>query len=267
MNLQPKINIIVLILVSLFVGDVLSGKFLNPRPDFLKYCTLNGPDFSKCFSKNFEQMTYHWRAGVPGLKSAGALDPLHVKRVGIQHAQPPLAIDVDLTNIEITGFAGVQVPQTDYSFEKLTSVSTLVIPKFKITSDYKLKGQILNLNLNAVGKMNIAIDNFTAKLYIHYKLRDSDGLTFGDIDKLRMEIIGIDHLSIHMTDIFKGQKDLEDNVNSLFNDNWREFYELLRPAILTSTEAVMNDRLTKVFSFIPVQYIFDKFPTAAEYYG
>ncbi|XP_075158083.1 protein takeout-like [Haematobia irritans] len=205
--------------------------------------------------------------GVPGLKSAGSLDPLHVKRVGIKHTQLPLVVEVDLMNIEFTGFAGLQVPQTNYTFENLTAVSTLVLPEFRIASDYKMKGKILNLNLNAVGKMNIAIDNFTAKLYVQFKLVDSDGYTFGDVDKLRIEIIGIDHLSVSMSNLFQGQKDLEDSVNSLFNDNWREFYELLRPAILTSTEAVMNDRLRKVFSFIPVEYIFDKFPTAAEYYG
>uniref|UniRef100_A0A1I8NZD8 Uncharacterized protein n=1 Tax=Stomoxys calcitrans TaxID=35570 RepID=A0A1I8NZD8_STOCA len=256
-----------ILLTLLPAVKIYAQKALAEKPAFLNPCTLHSPELSECFSKNFQSTVSEWRAGVPGLKSIGGLDPLYVKRVGIQHTQSPLEIDVDLLNIAFTGLAGVSVKQSDYDIKKLTDVSTLLVPKFAIVSDYKMKGKILNFNLNANGKMQINVDDFLCKIYLHFKLRDSDGFTFTDIDKLRVEIVSIGGLNINMENLFNGDKSLEDSVNSLFNENWRDFFEFLRPAITSAVETVMRDRLTKLFAYVPAKYFIADFPTAASFYA
>lgn len=93
-------------------------------------------------------------------------------------------------------------------------------------------------------------------------MRNEDGHIFTDIDKLRANIIEIGAFHVQLDNLFNGQKQLEDTANALFNENWREFYEFLRPGITSAVEAVMKDRLPKVFTFVPADYLIKGLPSA-----
>ncbi|XP_059217615.1 uncharacterized protein LOC131994756 [Stomoxys calcitrans] len=265
-NADLKLGLFVII-ISAFTIYVNGLKILNEKPDFLKPCSLKDPQIEVCFNKNFKNIFGEWKAGNPIFKPIGSLDPLHIKRISMQHAKSPLEINFDLLEIEMKGLGGFLVKESKHDFEALNGIMTFEVPKILVESNYKMKGKILSLDLNATGKTTISIDKFVSKMFVHFKLRDSDGFTFADVEKLKVEVLDIGGFHIHMGNLFNGQKDLEDGANSLFNDNWRDFFEIMRPAISSSIEAVMNDRLKKLFAIIPVHYVIEDFPSAATYYG
>lgn len=102
---------------------------------------------------------------------------------------------------------------------------------------------------------------------IQLKLRDEHGYTFSDIDKLHLEITEVGGFRVHFNNLFNGQKVLEDSTNTVFNENWRDFYEILRPAITQAVQAIMKDRLTKAYGYVPANYFIANIPSAAEYSG
>ncbi|XP_075158089.1 circadian clock-controlled protein daywake-like [Haematobia irritans] len=204
--------------------------------------------------------------GVPGLKSAGALDPLHINEVKIENSKSPLAIDVDLKDVEIKGLSSVHMEEPSYDTKKLVFTTKLKVPKFTIKSNYKMKGKIVQLDLNTDGKLELDIEHLIAKVMMKFKLYDRYCHTFTHLEELHLEITDIKGLNIYMTNLFKGQKDLEENLNKQFNDNWKEFYEVLRPTISSTAESVMKYRLGEVFDYVPATYIVSDLPNASSHH-
>lgn len=106
-------------------------------------------------------------------------------------------------------------------------------------------------------------EKFVVQTKIQIKLRDEGGFTFTDIEKLHLDIKSIDSFNIFLGNLFNGQKELEDSANALFNENWRELYQILKPAIRRSIETVMEDRLSKVYSYVPATFLVKDIPSAA----
>uniref|UniRef100_A0A1I8MK64 Hemolymph juvenile hormone binding protein (JHBP) n=1 Tax=Musca domestica TaxID=7370 RepID=A0A1I8MK64_MUSDO len=254
---------IVFVCLLAFATFANCAKFLKEKPDFLTQCLLADPNFTKCFSKNFQGLFRNWKDGVPGLKSIGALDPLLVKKITIEHNQSPLMLNAVLSNIAITGLGTVEIVDTSLDLDKLFATATLVVPKFTMDSDYNAKGRILGLVLNSSGKLKLSAEKFVVQTKIQIKLRDEGGFTFTDIEKLHLDIKSIDSFNIFLGNLFNGQKELEDSANALFNENWRELYQILKPAIRRSIETVMEDRLSKVYSYVPATFLVKDIPSAA----
>ncbi|XP_037811850.1 protein takeout-like [Lucilia sericata] len=263
-----KIYAVLAITTVVVIQTARAAKFLPNKPDFIVPCYLQDPQFNKCYAKNFEGIYREWKDGLPGLKEAGSYDPLYVKRVVIaQDANNPVALNAELINLVITGVSQMQVQDASFNPKSLKSTLKLFVPKLRFDSDYKLKGRILNLALNGNGKSLIEIDNFVLILNIQLKLRDEHGLTFTDIDKLHLDIKDVGGFHVHFDNLFNGQKDLEDTTNAVFNDNWRDFYEVLRPAIREAVEFIMKDRLSKAYSYVPGNYFIADVPSAAQHSG
>lgn len=88
-----------------------------------------------------------------------------------------------------------------------------------------------------------------------------------DIDKLHAEIKEVGGFGIRLDNLFHGQKVLEESAHVVFNENWHEFYEILRPAIKSAIENIVTERLSKIFANLPATFIIGELPTAAEFYG
>lgn len=99
------------------------------------------------------------------------------------------------------------------------------------------------------------------------KLRDQDGLVFCDVENVKIEIKEIGNFRINMENLFNGQKALEDSTNALFNQNWREFYDVLRPPIEQTLQVILLDRFRKIFKYVPSTFFVADLPTAADFYG
>ncbi|XP_065358859.1 uncharacterized protein LOC135953105 [Calliphora vicina] len=265
MKVSLKIFALLVITTAVAIHTAKAAKFLANKPDFLIPCHLQDPNFNKCYARNFEGIYHEWKDGLPGYKEAGSYDPLYVNRIVIaQDPNNPVALNAELINLIITGVSNMQVQDASFNPKTLKSKLKLFVPKLRFNSDYKLKGRILNLALNGNGKAIIDIDKIAMVLSIQLKLRDENGFTFTDIDKLHLQIPDIGGFNVNFGNLFNGQKALEDSTNAVFNDNWRDFYEILRPAITEAVQFIMHDRLSKAYSYVPGNYFIADLPSAAQ---
>ncbi|XP_061393313.1 protein takeout-like, partial [Musca vetustissima] len=194
---------------------------------------------------------------VPGLKNFGTIDPLHVKRVVVaEDGNSPVSINLALSNIEVLGFSNTKVLEASFDQTKYITKLKFVVPDIKILSDYEGKGRVLTLPLNGNGKAQMDIKNLTANVICKLKRRDEYGMKFTDIQKVRMDI-DVGGFHINLENLFNGQEVLEQTANNLFNDNWKELFEALRPSITATIQTVLEDRYKKLFAYIPATYFIE----------
>lgn len=91
------------------------------------------------------------------------------------------------------------------------------------------------------------------------KPRTSPEAIFADVQSVKVSFREIKQFRIKLENLFGGNKDLEDTAHTLFNENWRDFYEVLRPAVEQTVSGVLLDRFKKTFNFVPATYLIKDF--------
>ncbi|XP_073841156.1 protein takeout-like [Musca autumnalis] len=238
------------------ITEVKGAKILTEKPAFLEICKRTDNGFGQCWAKNLEKMFHEWKAGIPGLKSIGSLDPLHVKRAKItQGAQGgAISINMELANAALSGLGGTIVEDAGSNGNNLDLKLRVTVPYFKLTGDYTMNGNILSLVLNSQGKALMTFENAIFTFNIHLKLHKNGENTFAVIDKLHLVWEDNGGMQFHLDNLFGGDKALEDSAHSLLNDNWRAIFEVLRPALSQTVQFVVKEILSKILAIIPTKH-------------
>lgn len=101
---------------------------------------------------------------------------------------------------------------------------------------------------------------------IAVKPNHTSDATFADVQKVKVSFREIGIFKIKLNNLFGGNAELESTAHTLFNENWRQFYEILRPAAEQSIEAIMLDRVKKTFDYVPATYLIQDFHWAINVY-
>ncbi|XP_012156183.1 protein takeout [Ceratitis capitata] len=241
---------------------VVSGhEYLREKPSFLQQCHLHDQINGKCLANVFENLFTEWRNGVPGLKGLSSLDPFHVKRVRLSQQTPGLAdIKAELTNMVAHGMSGTRVLKTAVNDKDYTIEFKLHTPSVRAEGDYQVNGRILILNLNSVGKMSSTVENLEYRISCKANLKKIDGQYFFDLISATSRIDKIGNFKIHFTNLFSGNRELENSAHELFNTNWREIFEIMRPAFGQTINTIVLNRYKKILSYVPANYFLDDLP-------
>uniref|UniRef100_A0A1I8N7S0 Hemolymph juvenile hormone binding protein (JHBP) n=1 Tax=Musca domestica TaxID=7370 RepID=A0A1I8N7S0_MUSDO len=251
--------ICVCVLFVALTKSLVAEKYLTKKPDFINPCKQTDPSFSQCFAKSFQAIYSEYKDGIPGLKNFGSIDPLSVKRVKIaEDGNGPVAINIEFNNMDVIGFSKTTIKDARFDQSKLTIKIKIYVPKIIIKSDYSMKGRILTLPLNGNGKSHLEMENMELDTICKLKRREEDGVKFADVDKVLMNI-KVSGFHVQLDNLFNGQEVLEQTANNLFNDNWSELFEALRPSITETIRSVTEDRFKKVFAFLPVKYFIEDY--------
>uniref|UniRef100_A0A1I8MB68 Hemolymph juvenile hormone binding protein (JHBP) n=1 Tax=Musca domestica TaxID=7370 RepID=A0A1I8MB68_MUSDO len=237
---------------------LVSAKFLAQKPDFITPCKQADPNYKQCVVTNFQAFFGEFKDGVPGLKSVGPIDPFRIKRISLaEDASRIVSINIDFTNVELHGLRNTIINDADFELTKLVNKMTMTVPELIMTSDYVMKGRILALSLNGNGKAQTKLENLKLNVIYKMKLREENRHKFTDLDKLRVEVVDLGRLQSNWENLFNGQRDLEESANALFNDNWKELFEALKPSFTLTVQKVLEDRFRKLFAYIPADYYFE----------
>ncbi|XP_058981891.1 uncharacterized protein LOC101897216 [Musca domestica] len=246
MEISIQLCSILVALIWLGSLEVNGAKFLAEKPAFLDICKRSDSEFGKCWAKNLEKMFNGWKSGVPGLKSIGSLDPLHVKRAKITQGAEgsPISMNMELVNAELSGLGGTIIDDAGSNGNSLEMKLRVTVPSFKLTGDYTMHGNILSLALNSKGKALMIFEKATFTLNFRLKLREDGAQSFADVEKLDLLWEDNGGMQFHLSNLFNGDKALEDSAHALLNANWRAIFEVLRPALSQTNKIVVKDILS-----------------------
>ncbi|TDG44996.1 hypothetical protein AWZ03_008557 [Drosophila navojoa] len=237
-----------------------ASNYLADKPNFLTPCVLEDPQFGKCLSSNLQNMFVEWRDGVPGTNTVGSLDPLLVKRIKFsQDTNSAIALNVDMQNVYIKGARLLTVKEASYNPSKHVAAGMVFLPKLRFDFDYKVKGQVLALPLNGHGNGLFEIENLVIRMEMAVKPRSSDVGNFADVQRVKISIPSIGNFRIKLNNLFPNSPELNDAAHTIFNENWRELYEVLQPTIQQTLEAIILDRTKKIFNYVPATYFIQDF--------
>ncbi|ALC45588.1 CG14258, partial [Drosophila busckii] len=228
--------------------------------DFLTPCNLADANLNKCLAANVQGIFVQWKDGLPGKNSIGSFDPLLLKRVKIeQDASSTIAINADMKDVHVTGASKLIIKDANYNADKYVIKAVAFVPKLRFEFDYKLKGHVLALNLDGQGKGSFEADKMLMLLEMGVKPRNTPEANFADVQYFKVGFKDIGNFHIQLHNLIAGNPELEKSAHTLINENWRQFYEVLKPAIEQTIEAVLLDRSTKILNYVPATYIIDNF--------
>ncbi|XP_073841159.1 protein takeout-like [Musca autumnalis] len=250
-------------LIGLLIATVLAGtttiygaKIIREKPAFFDLCKRSDSGFGQCWSKNVEKLFHEWRSGVPGLKSIGTLDPLHVKRAKISQADQggPVSLNMEFINAELYGLGETIIEDMGSNGNNLDMKFKITVPLVKLIADYTMQGTILNLPLNGHGKTRMTFKNAVFSLNFHVKLREEGEFTFADLEKVHLIWEDIAGVQFRLDNLFGGNEALEESAHTLFNENWRVLYEILRPSFSQAIQIVFKDIYGKILGILPTSH-------------
>ncbi|XP_030370409.1 protein takeout [Scaptodrosophila lebanonensis] len=256
--MRIKISISLSLLALSVVLAVAAANYLTEKPDYLNPCRLDDSGFQKCLAANFQILFSKWKDGLPGTNMLGPIDPLQIKRIKFSPSNGAIVFNAELRNVQIKGASRAVVQSASYD---PTSHATKILtsaPKLRFEFDYKVKGHILALNLNSQGKGYFEADEPSLDSVVLVKPSITPEAAFADVQGVKINL-KIGGFRIRLENLFGGNKDLEDTAHVLFNENWRDFFELMRPTIEQTVETILLDRFKKTFDYVPANYFIENF--------
>lgn len=110
------------------------------------------------------------------------------------------------------------------------------------------------------------LENMTVIMYTKTRLYEKGGFTFYNVTNVRVDF-KLDGLKSHFSNLFNGNKALEESTNRFFNENWRMLADALYTVITHTIEDILIDVLQKIFHFIPANFFVSDIPTSEELYS
>ncbi|XP_065358846.1 protein takeout [Calliphora vicina] len=245
--------------LSLMVVSVQGDAYLKEAPSFLKPCALSDPNNGVCLAKAVQNVFTNWREGIPGLKNLGSIDPFHVKKVNLEQNNQNINLKINLKDVIFTGLSQTTITKAsindEYNFKFLVK-----IPLLQSKGDYRMKGSILLLRLDSTGLMETDASDVDVLFSLKAKLIEANNHKFFDITGIKSSIKNIDRFHINFSNLFNGNVELEQSANAVFNQNWHELFEIMRPVIEETLDAIALDRYKKIFGYVPASYFFADLP-------
>lgn len=98
-------------------------------------------------------------------------------------------------------------------------------------------------------------------------LYEKGGFTFYNVTNVQVKL-NMTRVRTQLDNLFNGNSpEVERSTNQFFNDNWRDFYEALKPLIVDTVQNTLQDILGKVFHLVPANFFVEDIPTPEKLYG
>lgn len=250
------------------VNEVTSVEFYAEKPAFLPSCKIYEPGFTKCSTNTVQKLIDQLIIGIPEVvEEFGPFDPMRVHDIYFKQDNSDVAtIRANLSDILVKGFSKTVIKESRVSKKDFSWITKIFLPKMRLDANYKMEGRILLIPLKGSGKMYIEIDNLDIILYTKTQLYEKAGFTFDNVTAVRVDL-NMTRVRTNFENIFNGQsKEVERSTNEFFNENWRDFYEALKPIIIETVETILYDIMHKVFELIPANFFVEDIPTSEQLY-
>ncbi|KAH8313471.1 hypothetical protein KR067_006568 [Drosophila pandora] len=261
---------IIVILCLNGVALVSAVAFYTKKPDFLPSCRIYEPGFTKCSTNSIQKLLDQLNIGIPEVvERFGPFDPMKVRDIVFKQDNNEVAtIRANLTELVVKGFSKTKVKESRVSKKDFGWQTKLFLPKMRLDGIYDMAGRILLIPLSGSGKIFIEIDDMDILLLTKTRLYEKGGFTFDNVTSVRVQQLKLTKVRTYLDNLFNGRsKEVERSTNQFFNDNWRDFYEALKPLIIETVENILYDVMSTVFHLIPANFFVEDIPTPQQLYG
>ncbi|XP_022213551.2 uncharacterized protein LOC111068373 [Drosophila obscura] len=243
--------------------------YYTEKPSWLPSCRIYEPGFTNCSTNSVQKLLDQMNIGIPEiLDSFGPFDPMRVRDIVFKQDNNEVAtIRANLTELVVKGFGQTKVKESRISKKDFSWQTKIFLPKMRLDGKYQMAGRILLIPLSGSGNIFIEIHDLDILLLTKTQLYEKGGFTFDNVTSIRVQL-KLSRVHTNLDNLFNGRSpEVERSTNQFFNDNWRDFYEALKPLIIETVENILFDVMSKVFHLIPANFFVEDMPTPQEFYG
>ncbi|EDW81390.2 uncharacterized protein Dwil_GK11048 [Drosophila willistoni] len=251
------------------VDIVESVAYFTEKPSYIESCRIYEPEFTKCLTRSTQKFMNEVINGIPELlESFGPMDPMRQDQLTFKQANSDVAtISANLTELLIRGFGNMVIKESKVNKNNFSLQDKIYLPQMRLDGKYKMVGHILRVPLRGAGKIYIEIDDLNILVNVKTRLYEKGGFTFYNVTDVRVQL-DVGKVRTNLENLFNGRsKEVERSTNQFFNDNWRDFFEAMRPLISETVERTLMDLLKKTFDLIPANFFVEDIPNSLELYG
>jgi len=232
-----------LTVLSIFI-TIGSSQNLN----LLKNCQRNSTLFDQCIKKTLNQMRLYFKTGIPEY-SVKPFDPHYAKFVQQRRGDPNGIFGYNLilsdvyefgwTDSEITSFRSD--PKNDFI------VYSQFFPNKSLVGNYEFKGKIIGNNINNKGKWELVLGDYSQTT----KVQRTNGE--GSMLKVNVEVDKIGKMSLHISNLWNGRRQLENVMDNLINLTWEVGLPFVKPLINDLVSTAFTDIFNESFRSFPIK--------------
>lgn len=223
-------------------------------PDYLNKCK-KGKDGVQCVIENTMAAVNKIKIdGEPKFKLQNLI-PVRIQAIDLQ-ATPQLKIAIK--DGEIYGFDTFTIKDGYIDDEKI-SIQAHIDTKLDLIGKYEMDGRILILPIKGAGDCNLTFVDFDINYEGKFTKEERKGKQYLQVsnDNTTLKIDNVKRVYWRFDNLFDGDERLAPEMNRFLNENWKEVFAEVKPAIEQAAAfAVINYYVNGFLHFIPLEELF-----------
>ncbi|XP_025834597.1 protein takeout isoform X2 [Agrilus planipennis] len=210
-------------------------------PPFLHVCHRQDPELNQCFIA----------AGVPEY-NIPSLEPLIMDQLISEDLS---GIHIEAKDVKAWGCSKYFVRNNSVDVENQKYQLDVYLPELQIEAYYTVDGKLLLMPVKGEGPMKANITHVVTKVKLEGETFESNGERFLKYTSMVMKVtVGGGH--VLFSNLFSGDKLLNDVINLTINNNFDAFLKELLPVIEKSLSAVFLDISNKIVNKFTFDQLF-----------
>ncbi|KAK2576594.1 hypothetical protein KPH14_005264 [Odynerus spinipes] len=219
-------------------------------PEFIHVCKRSDANVEACVTESVEYLKPYLQKGVAEY-NIPSLEPLLLKELV---AAEGAGIRITAKDVQAFGASDFTISKLKVDLNQLLFNIDVSLPHLHIQGMYEIDGKVLLLPIHGSGHMTGNFTECTGSVKVH-AIRDKQpsGDDYVSIDEFKMKI-SVGRGTLHLDNLFGGEKVLGDVINSAINSNFNAFLRELQPLI----EQALSDAFREIANSIVNQFTYDQ---------
>ncbi|KAK9504733.1 hypothetical protein O3M35_010999 [Rhynocoris fuscipes] len=235
--------------VNIFTDETEASKL----PKTWKTCKKSDPKMNECLKGAINDAIHELTLASNPSLGVPIMDPLRLNTLIINQGTGPVSIDLKFTDLDVIGMKTFEVTNVKNDW-KLLELEGRWNSLYALDGHYKISGKVLVLPINGEGHCRIDYEKFRVKVQIKMKEVSRKGKQYYEITNFHIDF-DVDKVHLNFENLFNGDKALGDNMNLFLNENWREIFNEIKPAISAGFGSAFKEIGNRIFSKITIDEV------------
>uniref|UniRef100_A0AAU6SGY2 Protein takeout n=1 Tax=Maconellicoccus hirsutus TaxID=177089 RepID=A0AAU6SGY2_MACHI len=203
--------------------------------------------------ESLERLRPFLKTGIPEL-SIPSFEPLILPEITLNQGKGPINLQTTFNNLHLWGLSVFDIKEFRSKMESNQLKFKLLYPYLMSKSIYRINGRVLMLPIEGDGVSEGNYTNVESVVQIQGSRIRQNGNTFFFVEKATVSL-DVSHVSIYFDNLFNGDKELGDSMNTFLNDNWKSIMKDMRPVFEESIGAMVKELFNSMYNKLPLEEI------------
>ncbi|KAE8753078.1 hypothetical protein FOCC_FOCC000001 [Frankliniella occidentalis] len=240
----------------LLVAALEFGDAVKHLPPYISSCSRTDPKLNECILKNARNAIPKMINGEPKYRVPN-LNPLVIPELRLRQGTEAVGLKLAWKDAALHGLPSADLQSCEASVTKRHLKLNFFVPKMSITGTYTASGRVLLLPVTGTGPSNITVHNMKASYDISWNLvKRSNGKEYLDLIDPKITLHDIGFMSLKFDNLFNGDRLLGGNLNTFFNENWKDLAKEFGPGVADAIGEVFQLVFKNVCDIVPYDLVF-----------